>query len=594
MTNNTTKSSSLTRRHIVPKPHRRSKLGLRLIILYFVHGFGDSMYYIGSTIVRRRRNIWRGIKVSAKKLTKAFLHVSRAVLGTLSDKLLEFFEDVAAPIRKMGKSIKSLFVVIKSSENRGFKYTMQRVRMFFKYGVLWNKHMIGRMMNFLLPVLSLAVCIAVITTMVNLNYALQISYNGQTVGFVQDESVYDSARKIIQNRMVAATQKTWKSDAAINIAVVPDDEIVTQDIMAESLLSVSGEEIAQATGLYVGGEFYGATSAGALLTDAVNSIIQPQREYAAQLGGDVDVKFAREVELVDGVYPATSIVSFDTLNGLLNSQDKSDIYYTAVGGESSADVAIKNGISLDKMNELNGSVDNILTEGTRVLVARGEQLMRVKAIKQVITTQTVRFKTNVTRDPRFLVGYMLPVTNGEDGERTIVSEIEYENGVEIGETILSDDTREPVDEEIIIGIRQEDGSTSTAVGDISKKLVWPTGAYQFISRGWSSYHFGVDIAGAYGTPIYAADNGVVTLATSIPWDYGTYVIIDHQNGLQTVYGHNSQNLVEVGDVVSRGQLIALMGSTGRSTGNHLHFETRWLNAKTDPAQYLNAADFHYR
>ncbi|MEG1651035.1 MAG: hypothetical protein RR287_04420, partial [Oscillospiraceae bacterium] len=267
MTNNTTKSSSLTRRHIVPKPHRRSKLGLRLIILYFVHGFGDSMYYIGSTIVRRRRNIWRGIKVSAKKLTKAFLRVSRAVLGTLSDKLLEFFEDVAAPIRKMGKSIKSLFVVIKSSENRGFKYTMQRVRMFFKYGVLWNKHMIGRMMNFLLPVLSLAVCIAVITTMVNLNYALQISYNGQTVGFVQDESVYDSARKIIQNRMVAATQKTWKSDAAINIAVVPDDEIVTQDIMAESLLSVSGEEIAQATGLYVGGEFYGATSAGALLTD---------------------------------------------------------------------------------------------------------------------------------------------------------------------------------------------------------------------------------------------------------------------------------------------------------------------------------------
>ncbi|MEG0912306.1 MAG: M23 family metallopeptidase, partial [Oscillospiraceae bacterium] len=104
----------------------------------------------------------------------------------------------------------------------------------------------------------------------------------------------------------------------------------------------------------------------------------------------------------------------------------------------------------------------------------------------------------------------------------------------------------------------------------------------------------VDIAGAYGTPIYAADNGVVTLATSIPWDYGTYVIIDHQNGLQTVYGHNSKNLVEVGDVVSRGQLIALMGSTGRSTGNHLHFETRWLNAKTDPAQYLNAADFHYR
>ncbi|MEG0833291.1 MAG: M23 family metallopeptidase, partial [Oscillospiraceae bacterium] len=91
---------------------------------------------------------------------------------------------------------------------------------------------------------------------------------------------------------------------------------------------------------------------------------------------------------------------------------------------------------------------------------------------------------------------------------------------------------------------------------------------------------------AYGTPIYAADNGTVTISTTLPWDYGTYVMIDHGNGMSTVYGHNSANLVEVGDVVARGQLIGLMGSTGNSTGNHCHFEVRLQGVRVDPAIYL--------
>ncbi len=89
-------------------------------------------------------------------------------------------------------------------------------------------------------------------------------------------------------------------------------------------------------------------------------------------------------------------------------------------------------------------------------------------------------------------------------------------------------------------------------------------------------HNAVDLASAYGTNIMAAADGTVIVAKSSGWNggYGEYVVISHANGTQTVYGHMSQVNVSVGDSVSQGQSIGRMGSTGNSTGNHVHFEVR--------------------
>lgn len=88
-------------------------------------------------------------------------------------------------------------------------------------------------------------------------------------------------------------------------------------------------------------------------------------------------------------------------------------------------------------------------------------------------------------------------------------------------------------------------------------------------------HNGVDLADRYGAPIYAAADGVVIIART-GWNggYGTYVVISHPNGTQTLYGHMSKLLVSSGQNVKQGQQIGNMGSTGKSTGNHLHFEVR--------------------
>ena len=109
-------------------------------------------------------------------------------------------------------------------------------------------------------------------------------------------------------------------------------------------------------------------------------------------------------------------------------------------------------------------------------------------------------------------------------------------------------------------------------------------------RGTAAMHAGVDIPGPVGTPIYATADGMVDRAERAG-GYGNMVELDHGKGIQTRYGHLSKILVEPGTRVHRGQLIALMGSTGRSTGPHLHYEVRIDGRAVNPVPFLQTADY---
>ncbi|OIR06635.1 murein DD-endopeptidase MepM [mine drainage metagenome] len=108
-------------------------------------------------------------------------------------------------------------------------------------------------------------------------------------------------------------------------------------------------------------------------------------------------------------------------------------------------------------------------------------------------------------------------------------------------------------------------------------------------NGHKAFHEGLDFPAAIGTPIYAAAGGVVTTAEQTP-DYGKLVKIDHGYGLETRYAHTSLIVVKVGDRVEKGQKIAEVGSTGRSTGPHLHYEIRLDGNALDPRKYLSASN----
>lgn len=125
------------------------------------------------------------------------------------------------------------------------------------------------------------------------------------------------------------------------------------------------------------------------------------------------------------------------------------------------------------------------------------------------------------------------------------------------------------------------------------KMLWPVRGRITSNFGWrfhpvlrkQKYHSGLDIAVRSGTSVLAADSGVV-LVSGWRGGYGNFVAIDHGNGISTCYGHNSRLLVKVGEKVVKGQKIALSGSTGLSTGPHLHFEVRIKGAPSNPIPYL--------
>ena len=118
----------------------------------------------------------------------------------------------------------------------------------------------------------------------------------------------------------------------------------------------------------------------------------------------------------------------------------------------------------------------------------------------------------------------------------------------------------------------------------SSGLVWPT--YGPIFTYFSGYHPGLDISPPYGTPVVATAVGVVTKVNWWNYSYGYHVIMDHGNGVGALYGHLSQILVSEGESVAQGQIIGRVGSTGRSTGPHLHFEVTRNGNSVDPLSLL--------
>jgi murein DD-endopeptidase MepM/ murein hydrolase activator NlpD len=131
-----------------------------------------------------------------------------------------------------------------------------------------------------------------------------------------------------------------------------------------------------------------------------------------------------------------------------------------------------------------------------------------------------------------------------------------------------------------------------ACGDVSGGLsgtgsfIWPAPKHWVSGNNYAGWHPGIDIAAKLGDPIYASDNGIVIYAGWNNWGYGNLVVVDHLNGWQTWYAHNSEVYVGCGQNVYQGSVIAAAGSTGRSTGTHLHFETRFQGTLPNPFNVL--------
>jgi LysM repeat protein len=163
-----------------------------------------------------------------------------------------------------------------------------------------------------------------------------------------------------------------------------------------------------------------------------------------------------------------------------------------------------------------------------------------------------------------------------------VNDVEDVTDLRIGRILFIPGVRTALD---VVPVRPED-ETPPSMAKIS--IVWPLSGRQtsgFGPRG-TRHHHGIDIAAPTGTPVRAAAEGKVAYSGAGMRGYGKVVVVKHENDLSTVYAHNSALLVKMGERVDKGQVISKVGSTGRATGPHLHFEVRRRGVPEDPMEYL--------
>ena len=562
--------------------HRKPKIGAGLILRYLFSGTGDKIYYLGLIVERWVKNAFRYIRHGLKRAIAACAKGLLKALAFIGHGLAGIGNDFARPFQKMRRSFKSLAIVIKSTEGRSGRYTLERVRVFFKYGWLWNKHLIARLLNYLMPIAALSVCLVTISSMVRLNYALEVVYNGQVVGYINNENVYEAARRLIQNKMInSGDAELWNGDVSMKMTIVNRDQVVTENVLQTNLVSASGGIIVEATGIYVGGRFYGATAAPDLVKDALEGLLESYNEKAAWMNAakrdsEVKVKFAREVEYKSGIFSSDDLVRYETLLETLTSPyDIDKILYYAKTGEVVSEIAIKNGIPLTQLQRLNPDLpsdDMTLGDDITLVVAENEPLLRVKMFSQTTEMKEVQCDTTLIKDPSLSSTSYFVLRPGKNGKKIVTTETEYNTDgrvvsqMTVGEEVIE----QPENRETLVGTAGGSGGAGNSM------LLWPVSRWICISRGWrmnipgQQDHYGVDIACAPGSSVLAANPGKVVLSG---WygELGYCVIIQHDNNMYTEYGHNTQVLRNVGDWVGRGDIIALSGSTGKSTGPHLHF-----------------------
>lgn len=294
-----------------------------------------------------------------------------------------------------------------------------------------------------------------------------------------------------------------------------------------------------------------------------------------------DVELVSEEVLPEDITDVDSAISF-----IIQGREKIETYVVD-RGDSVWSIARSANISQSELREANPVLaeTSVLKTGQVLNLVVAEPKITVRTVEQVQAYESIPFSTSYQNSSDLWYYQSKTMQKGVSGKREVTYEVEYINGVEDSrKTVKSRVDKEPVTRIIKNGIsRWPSGATGMFRWPLNKgEITDRFGAYQY----WRyQRHTAVDIGAPKGTTIYAAASGTVSTAT-YGNSYGNYVIIDHGNGYSTLYAHASSLSVRAGQSVSKGQAIAAVGSTGDSTGNHLHFEIRRNGTPIDPLQFF--------
>lgn len=215
------------------------------------------------------------------------------------------------------------------------------------------------------------------------------------------------------------------------------------------------------------------------------------------------------------------------------------------------------------------------------LLSEKKQIPVVSVVSSV-AEESIPFSVETTEDNSLYIGEKITVTEGQNGTKKIYSESTYVNGALEENKISSENiVAQPVTKVVKIGTKEKDILRSGVHRPVSGGVI----SSRYGAR-WGRTHQGLDIAVPTGTNITAAEGGTVSFTSENAGGYGKLVKIKHSSGVETAYAHLDKILVNKGQIVSVGEVIALSGNTGNSTGPHLHFEIITNGVRIDPEPYI--------
>ncbi len=451
--------------------------------------------------------------------------------------------------------------------------------------LVWAAHSVVSDFAYWAPVFSGVAVIALLFFFRTHSVALEVTVNDKVVSYVKNETEFSGAVTAVEKTLAETLGENYAMYTApeYRFVFIKKNKLPDPDSLYAQAYRAVTEEIGHHYGLYVDGTLVAATEEKQTIETVLNELKKP---YETGVENE-RIEFVSNVEVRTGLFSPGALKTVEELRALFEGSTNPR-YYTIEEDDYLSDIVKKTGVSRQMIYYLNPELDERrLIPGRKVLISTPDVYLGVKVVRTITYDEEIKYSTTRIKDDSLYVNQTKVKTAGKKGSKTIVAEVTYVDGVKTNTDIISSVvTREPVTRELYVGTKNYPNSFSSLAG--SGAFIRPiSGGFTSCAYGGYPGHKGVDLtmSGAYGKAIYASASGTVIQAG---WSggYGIMVKLRHSNGYETWYAHMSSKLVSVGDKVVQGQQIGRIGSTGNSTGPHLHFELRINGSAVNPMRYI--------
>lgn len=447
----------------------------------------------------------------------------------------------------------------------------------------------------IIPVLSISFFILTVFYWNNQNYGLALSYDGKEIATIQSEETYEKVTQMIKQ---CSTEKCLHCPE-YKLTVVNTPAYSSVFDIKNKIIAQSDTEVKEAFGVYSDGKFIIAIENEQDINETFNYI-----KEEAKLGDEnAEVRFIENIEIIKGLYPLEDIKDKNYINGILQHGISTQIEYVVKENETLESIALDFDMDMNELKSINNIGDNDgVSLGDKLIIEVIEIPIHVETTKIEEIQTEIPYEVIREEDANQYENWESINIIGKNGLESEINKVIYINGMEKSrEEIKKEIIESPINQHVAFGTKKRirskepykslfDNKNRNKYSE-NGKLLWPVPFTHNITSSYGprdgGFHKGIDISsnGIHGHDIISSADGIVEFAGNSK-GYGNHVKVSHGNGITTLYAHCENLSVKSGQKVSMGQKIASVGTTGNSTGYHVHFEVIVNGDKLNPLNFV--------